>query len=116
MSLIEIPDPPGYSVVAYRSPKKGEWFVNVVGLIACADYHFSEYSYPILQPLEVWRDATIDDLRRAPVRARFSDDGVKWCDGDGELRGIKLTKAIPVWIADDDCDYKYCQVLESPHS
>jgi hypothetical protein len=117
MSLIEIPDPPGYRVVAYRPPKKGEWFVNVVGCITCADYDFSEYSFPILQPLEVWRDATIDDLKRAPLRARMrARNSSQWTEL--MLVGAKwstIASAI-FWLSDGEIWYSQCQVLESPHS
>lgn len=115
MSLIEIPDPPGYKVVAYRPPKRGEWYMDGRGgkpLKAGDDFDLS-YHF-ILEPVEVWRAATIDDLKRAPCRARFRDKNSQVWAND-RLSGWKYTGVGIQWFSSDDCAWRFCQVLEVPN-
>lgn len=116
MSLVEIPDPPGYKVVAYRSPNKGESYLEDDGSISVADGIAEYFKFIILQPLEVWRDATIDDLRRAPLRAMFRDKlDENWTESS--LIGFRTYEGKQEWVnMHGGFHWRYCQVLESPHS
>jgi len=113
MSLIEIPDPPGYKVVAYRKPKHGEKFLESLDVISKADVDYEFSSRPILEPVYVWRDATIDDLKRAPCKARFKTSDGRWIVSN--VYGFKVhADSSCSWISKDGGYFPECQVLEEP--
>lgn len=112
MSTIEIPDPKGYKVVGYRPPKEGEWYLRPSGSLEVATDGYA-YCYPILEAVEVWRDATLDDLKRAPCKARMRV-GPKQQWIDTKLAGVKLSYSHPFlqWIIVNSTKYNECQVLD----
>jgi hypothetical protein len=112
MSTIEIPDPQGYRVVGYRPPKEGELYLAPRGEVQSAANDYS-HRYPIVERIEVWRQATLDDLKRAPCKARMRV-GPKQQWIDIELAGVKLAYSHPFlqWIAVNNTKYNECQVLD----
>lgn len=113
MSLIEIPDPPGYRVVCFGTPRKGQRYLSANGNVCVASRDYQTANYPVLEAVEVWRDATIDDLKRVPCKARFSDlEQGFWTHGS--LHGWELSAAGALWINSAGMRYEACQVLEHP--
>ena len=111
MSQIEIPDPSGYKVVAYREPKNGELHLRPGGGVEIASDDYA-YCYPIVERVEVWRDATIDDLKRAPCKARFRNYvHHEWLEG--VLAGYVTPKLTSEpWISSNINRFKFCQVID----
>ena len=70
-------------------------------------WNFSEYNYRIAEPR--WRDATIDDLKRAPMPCRVrGEDGDKW--RHEMLRGYDCKE--PSWLTMAYGWYEQCQVID----
>ena len=113
MSQIEIPDPPGYKVVGYGLPKSGKPYLDNKGNVHVPEADFVHFSYPLLERVAVWRDATIDDLKRAPCKARMRC-GPKHEWMHLELGGIKFSYENPKtqWITVGGARYNECQVID----
>ena len=114
MSMIEIPDPLGYRVVRFGTPLKGHSYLSSDGTVCVASRDYAIGYYPILETVEVWRDATIDDLKRL-CRARFRPrNDSSWTDS--QLIGGKWSRIASsyFWLSSDEIWYSQCQVLEQP--
>lgn len=74
-------------------------------------WNFDECDYRIAEPK--WRDATIDDLKRAPIKARMRG-GPKHEWILLELGGIKFSYENPrlQWITVGGARYDECQVID----
>jgi hypothetical protein len=71
---IEIDVPEGWIVVAYRAPKRGEWYLESSGEVAQAEANFSTHR-PILE-----RDPSFEpiEVRLKPGWLAMDSDKKKW--------------------------------------
>lgn len=96
-------------VQAFKDGKRVERCVEGVGVWKSAPFpiwNFDKYSYRVAEPK--WRDATIDDLKRAPIPCRmrnFLDE--TWIDGT--IDGYSVN--VPKWRV-NGTRWRECQVLD----
>lgn len=111
MSLVEIPDPPGYKVVGYDMPKKGQLYACDSGGVCEATFNYSNTRVPIVEPVVVWRDATVADLERAPVKCRAKDEeNGPWIEK--VLLGYRSISRPYIWVTDDMTIHTVVQVVD----
>lgn len=73
-------------------------------------WNFAECDYRIAEPK--WRDATIDDLKRAPLPCRVRDRELQeWANGY-LLIGYMASGEGPRWIAQGFTTFWFCQVID----
>lgn len=80
---IEIDVPEGWIVVAYRAPKRGEWYLASSGEVAQAEADFSTHR-PILE-----RDPSFEpiEVRLKPGWLVMDSDSKKWwCENEPFIR------------------------------
>lgn len=111
MGMIEIPDPPGYRVVGYGAPKAGQPYLTYDRDVYFASKDRENEYRILLEPVEVWRDATIDDLHRVPLRCRVLYDDA-WANKT--LVGFQHCGHEVLWVMSNGLRYSKCQVLEEP--
>lgn len=71
------------------------------------NWNFDECDYCIAEPR--WRDATIDDLKRAPLKCRVKQfEDYEWISR--ELTGYDCSK--PSWKTEDCYWWSCCQVID----
>ena len=111
MSLVEIPDPPGYKVVGYDMPKKGQLYSGANGRVCQATFDYANSRVPIVEPVVAWRDATLADLERAPVKCRAqNEENGPWFDK--VLIGYFVGTKPFVWLTDDFVHHVSVQVVD----
>lgn len=72
-------------------------------------WNFADFDYRVVEPK--WRDATIDDLKRAPLPCRVMDhdDDRGWANST--LIGYRAAGPYK-WIDNNNYPWRYCQVLD----
>lgn len=114
---IEVPD--GYRCVGFGHALPGTLFLNSNSGVDC--WNLSDVSkgqYFILERVERWRPATVEDVIRSlqgeDVKARFRGPATEeWCGG--KLCGVREYDKYETWLC-QHMGWRDCEVLDTPES
>jgi hypothetical protein len=114
---IEVDVPEGWKIVRYEKPEVGEHFISLPGTVAkWRAPNNCRNAYPIVERVEQWRPATVDDVIRSlqgeKVAARFYNAPYDLIYGT--LCGFSET-AKHKWI-NEASRYQFCEVLVNPEN